>query len=231
MSGVRILQDGSEIWKYPTLYRIDGFRYDRLSNILKIIHNEGIAKKQREVGFEAMDRQLAEANARGTKVHALCERIALEQDPWPSFVLDGQEIVLQDTELEPYYHSYKAWFGAHVKRVLFLERVLWSEELGVAGTFDQLLDLREFGVALLDIKTSRYLEWKMRLQTSFYRETALDQLLVPEIPLRGIVHLSSKKQGKECTLRKYYDHEVAFRRLTAAVELHQASMEWADDWK
>jgi hypothetical protein len=242
MSGELIRQDGHEIRKFKTLYRIDGLRYDRISATLDIIAKPGLDAWRREKGFEEADRLMKEAARTGTIIHGMVERIQLDDDPWPAFEmeLDGEMewIQIAGTELEKHYRAYVAWHERHVEKVLFVERVLWSEEYEIAGTFDNLVVLKNLDrfpgnpVALLDVKSSRWSSWLHRLQTACYRRLALiDRRLVPEIDLRGIIPLSTRTPGAEVRIKWYLDHEKEWLRYTAALELHHASMEWADDWK
>lgn len=242
MSGELLRQDGREIVKYPGLYRIDGQRYDRISKTLDVIAKPGLDQWKREKGFEEADRLMAEAARTGTIIHGMVERIQTDDDPWPAFELDldGERewIQIEGTVLEKHYRAYVEWHERHVQEVLFVERVIWSEEYEIAGTFDDIMVLKNLDrfpgnpVALLDVKSSRWLAWVYRLQTACYRRLVLeDRKLLPRIDLRGIIPLSTRKPGAEVRPKWYLDHDKEWLRYTAALELHHASMEWADDWQ
>ena len=233
---VVIQQDGHVIQKFKTCYRIDGIRYDRISAVLDVIAKPGLDAWEQKHGPEKAAQLLQEAGDTGTLVHALVERVDRGEVPWPGFLYEDSDgfwwIQVQGGQLDPYYRAYCLWRPQHVRQTILAERVIWSEVYGYAGTFDKLDELLTGEIALLDVKSSGYLSWTYRLQTAAYVIAVLEhQHLVPDIDVRGIVHMSSKKLGT-CRLVPYRGElEQAKSRWLSALDVYQGSMEWADDWK
>lgn len=222
-----LVQDGHRIEKFPTLYRVDGARYDRVSAALGVISKPGLDAWKQKHGPEEAARLLSEAGALGTRVHAMVERVCRDDDPWAE---------VEGTDLEPYYRCYVPWHEQHVRQVIMLEQVLWSEACGYAGTVDSVAELQGFeripdgSIAVLDVKTSRSLSWPYRLQTASYMGAILERGLLSRVDIRGIIHMSSKKPGTLANVW-YRDHDTEWLRWLAALELYRGSLEWADDWK
>jgi hypothetical protein len=171
----------------------------------------------------------------GTRVHAMVEEILRGRDPWKGFWLTeaGKEpewVPVEGGTLEPYYTAYVPWHEQTIRQVILIEQVVWSEEHGYAGTLDNFVELRDNRLALLDVKSSRYQSWVWRLQTSAYAGAVTEQRRVPEVDVRGIVHLSSKQPG---TLRfvEYWEHEREWGAWLSALDLHQLALAREDDWK
>lgn len=222
-------QDGVSIEKFPTLYRVDGVRYDRVSKVLDIINKPNIIAWMKEKGLDEAQRILEEAGRIGTAVHAMCEEVFHGRDPWSS---------VEGTELEPYYTAFVPWYEEHVGQVIFVERTLWSDEYGFCGTVDEVAELRNMGIngipdgslAVLDIKTSRWNSWTYRLQTAFYKIAIEEKDLLPSVETRGVVHLSTRKPG---TVKFHHHpfHDKDENRALAALELYRGQLEYEDDWR
>lgn len=77
----------------------------------------------------------------GTALHAGAEAVAKGLYPDP------------DNPAAAWVAEYGKWFKARVERVVWAERVLVNPVMGYAGTADLLIEHREYGRTLVDIKT------------------------------------------------------------------------------
>ena len=77
----------------------------------------------------------------GTAVHHGAERVAqtLEVDP--------------ADPVAPWLNHYRDWFQTNCARLVWTERCLVSLDLGFAGTADLLMEHRQHGLCLIDLKT------------------------------------------------------------------------------
>jgi PD-(D/E)XK nuclease superfamily len=105
--------------------------YLRVTNILYPF--SGLAKIDRDV--------VSKAAERGTKVHKICEAIAL-----------GLGEIGVDDETWGYVTSFKKWWesGVQVKQ---MERRFWDDELSLTGQVDFIIETED-GLAIVDLKTS-----------------------------------------------------------------------------
>lgn len=215
-----------------TAYMINGEHYDRISAVLGIVAKPGLDKWRRQHGFVKSDQLLKDAAWLGTRVHAMIEDYCRRDDPSEGFCIGNQWIQVRGSELEPYYHGYAKWHEDNVRQTIMLETTVWSPEFGFAGTFDHFAELKDGRLALLDNKTSRYLSWTYRLQTAAYWGAVLEQKLLPEIDVRGIVHLSSKTPGS-CRLVEYPPVTDArdWSVWLGVLDTYRMAQEYEDDWK
>jgi len=93
-------------------------------------------------GLQHIDAEvLAKAAARGTKVHKICESIAV-----------GLGEVGVDDETKGYVESFKKWWGDGVDYVA-IEKRFWDDELKITGQVDFIIRIDQ-GLAIVDLKTS-----------------------------------------------------------------------------
>lgn len=225
-------------------YLIDDVEYDRISRVLDIIAKPGLDKWKREKGFIKADEIMRESQMLGKHVHAMVEEFNRGKDPWNGFWFTETNrpiwLKVNGDRLEPYYRGYAQWFEQRVRQVIMIERTVWSPTHGYAGTFDTFAELKgrdgeydyEGKLALLDNKTSKYLSWVYRLQLAAYELAALEQELIPDVDLRGIVFLSSKTPGT-CRLVPYAPDTYLRDRAVwlGTLDLYRMGLEYEDDWK
>jgi len=145
--------------KDQTHYIIKGKQYPRLSEVMKVIPNFGLEKWKERVGYEEAERIAKETNEYGTKVHL----ITMYND------LDKQKKVYDMVKSEPFLlPPLLAWinyYEKYIKKWIAIERLVWSDELMVAGTIDRVDEFfGEKALSIHDIKTgSLYNEIGIRL--------------------------------------------------------------------
>lgn len=243
----------------PKAYMINAEHYDRISAVLDVINKPGIEKWKRKEGFEKADRLLKEANWRGTRVHAICERYCKGEPVLPDFMLYSPEekkevrVQVEGSELEPYYRGYVAWHRTHIKQTILLETTVWSPTHRYAGTFDHFAELTDLAVdevnaefekkrlelrvpygclALLDNKTSGYVSATYALQLAAYELAILERRLLPNVDLRAVVHMSSKTPGS-CVLVPYppEEDEDDMDTWLGTLKLYRYMLAHDEDWK
>lgn len=193
-------------------YVINTRSYPRVSTVLDIIHEEGLEKWREDVGDEEADRISQESSDLGQRVHAECEKLARQR-------MCGGSVEL-DEDLTPYSSAFSAWLDEDVDEVLFSEETVWAVDPVFAGTIDLVIRRKNGNIAVVDIKTSKKIRTKYRLQTTAYVE-ALAQRHGIQADERGILHLPSNRKGylKYKPIASPYDDD--WQAFTAALFLHQ----------
>lgn len=110
-------------------------------------------------------RDLDAASNRGTEVHALAARLAR-----------GEEVDVPDV-LTGHVDSYLRFLAEWDPTQALLERVIINRKWRYMGKFDLLAHFPDYGVGLLDVKTSRsgvFAETALQLAGYRYGETMLD---------------------------------------------------------
>lgn len=223
---------GHKIQQYKTLYRIDGVRYDRMSDILTVYPKGGLEKWQRKHGFTEADRLRDEAARFGKVIHGAVE--ALNKDLIP----DVQALIAEHDEtaeygperVEPYLENYSDWKRNEVERVLFVEQCVWSPSLLWAGTDDMVLIMKDWRVLVGDLKTSKSLSLSYRLQTVGYAEAFLEQQWLDRYDGRIIVQMASNGGGLLRTV-EYDNHEEDYDAFKAARTVYRHEKKHENDWK
>lgn len=235
--------EGHTIKQYKTLYRIDGRRYDRMSDILTVYPKGGLDKWQRKHGFEEADRLRDEAARFGKVVHGVVEALnknespnvitlIMEHDPF----LTGDDALLTEyideyvARVEPYIDTYADWMRENVERVLFVEQCVWSDLLGWAGTDDMVFIMKDWRVLVGDLKTSKSLSPSYRLQTAGYAEAFLEHEWLERYDGRAIIHMPSNGKGL-LRVKEYDEHEADYAAFRAAHVVYRHEKAHADDWK
>jgi hypothetical protein len=133
----------------------------------------------------------------GTETHALIEA-AMTRDP--KFLKSFHAAPM------PSRHAFNAWISWRESVKLdpiHVERIVWSHDLGIAGTADLIAKFLFGGatcVAVMDWKTSNNLYIEHRIQIAGYRQCAIEMGLVDESALGVILRLSKTKPRKNSTL-------------------------------
>lgn len=209
-------------------YVIKNRSYPRVSTVLDIIHEEGLDKWRAKVGDEEADRISETSQHLGNAVHAACAALAIARrdgtEPTP---LEEQYLDVAD-QLPPFTGAFAGWLATEVRDVLFVEETVWCDEPVFAGTIDLVVRKNNGRVSVMDIKTSKRVRTKYRLQTAAYLRALYERTGI-EAEERGIVHLPSDKPGAigDIPLTDYEDDWQAF---TAALFLHQYVWFFRRDW-
>lgn len=145
--------------KDQTHYIIKGKQYPRLSEVMKVIPNFGLEKWKERVGYEEAERIGKETNEFGTKVHLFTMYHDLGKDRKVNAMAKA------DPYLLPHLFAWIGYVEKYIRKWIAIERVVWSDELKVAGTIDRVDEfIGEKKLSIHDIKTgSLYDEIGIRL--------------------------------------------------------------------
>ena len=117
--------------KEQTHWNINGKWYPRLSEVIKVLPNPGLDKWKERMGEEG-DRIAEETSEYGTKIHL----ITMYHDMGKSRKVD--RMAREDPSLLPHLFSWIGYTEKYIKKWVAIERLVWSDELGVAGTIDRV---------------------------------------------------------------------------------------------
>ena len=132
-----------------------GNEYPSITRVLSILNKDAIIAWRKRVGEEEANRISTKASKRGTKVHGLIEKfIANEEWNVDVNLLDLQ--VMKD--VTPAIET-------SLSEVFAIEKKMYSEHLGVAGTVD-CVGIWNNKRSIIDWKTSR--KWKKKEWISGY---------------------------------------------------------------
>lgn len=104
--------------------------------------------------------RLALAAERGTLIHDACRAVALDIG-WFPITAEGREIT-------GYVQSFRRWFEAVVREVIFTERELSDDRLGFIGHPDLLVMSKDHEKLLIDLKSPVTKSKSWRLQLAAY---------------------------------------------------------------
>ena len=158
----------------------EGNRYPSMTSVLSILSKDGIDKWKARVGQQAANKISRQAAARGTNVHAMCEKYIANEDPYLKAMPDAIEM----------FNSIKPIITDNVTNILTQESSLYSDELGIAGRVDLIASWNN-KVSVIDFKTSRKIkkeEWIL----GYYLQTTGYAIMFEErhgIPIEQIVIL------------------------------------------
>ena len=136
-------------------YKIAGKRYDRVTAVLDYFVDKGLVEWRDRVGVANAKETMKTAKANGTRIHTLTEDV--DKGKYIRFT-DYDSISVKNC-----IEGYKRWKETEKPTILSAERTVWSDELGIAGTFD-----RELVDTLVDIKSSNRIDRKYWLQLGIY---------------------------------------------------------------
>lgn len=191
-------------------YDVGGRQFPSVTSVLQIIAKPGLLSWYGKLGTTEAERVKRESADLGTRVHAVCEHLALaamHRDSCDTFLATEN-----DPLLIRYAESFVGWIAANVAEVLAVEEQVAHLGEGFAGTLDLCVRLKDApGIpTLVDLKTSNgdgvYPEF--RLQTAAY-VMALWETRDILCPRRLIVQLPSGSPG---TLHVHELPRDAFRR-------------------
>lgn len=171
-----------------------GAAMDYLRERLPIITEEDLG-----VAANESNRLRDEGASTGTEAHAMVE----------NYLKGQQQTTLGSPEAQNAYRAFVQWFEQVTPEVINVEEVIYSQDLGYAGTYDCMLRI-DGRVYLCDLKTTNpsrkapngvYAE--NFLQLGAYAEAHEEQRLyelenggTKLVPIEGLMVISAKKNGK-----------------------------------
>ena len=163
-----------------------GNEYASITRVLSILNKDAIMAWRKRVGEEEANRISTKASKRGTKVHGLIEKfIANEEWNVDVNLLDLQ--VMKD--VTPAIET-------SLSEVFAIEKKMYSEHLGVAGTVD-CVGIWNNKRSIIDWKTSR--KWKKKEWISgYFMQSAAYAIMWEErtgMPIKNLVICIAGDEG------------------------------------
>tara|TARA_B000000609_G_C24176156_1_gene354160 strand:- start:1423 stop:2094 length:672 start_codon:yes stop_codon:yes gene_type:complete len=163
-----------------------GNEYPSITRVLSILNKDAIIAWRKRVGEEEANRISTKASKRGTKVHGLIEKfIANEEWNVDVNLLDLQ--VMKDVTPA---------IEASLSEVFAIEKKMYSEHLGVAGTVD-CVGIWNNKRSIIDWKTSR--KWKKKEWISgYFMQSAAYAIMWEErtgMPIKNLVICIAGDEG------------------------------------
>lgn len=198
--------------KQPRLYND---RYPSVTEVLNVISKPHLDAWRKKVGTGVANKASNTATALGTRVHSVCNALSR-----------GADISHEDDKVRLMAEAYGQFLDENVDEVLSTEQSLISPVLGVGGTLDAYVRLKDGSHAIVDIKTSKGFNPDMGLQLAAY-SFMLQETGAP-VDHRIIVRLNKEKPGK-FYVKYYEDHTRDIDAFRAAVVLWCWVHRWYPD--
>ena len=131
-------------------YRIGNTYYTRVSEALSIIPKPQLDAWRKRIGEEEANRISNETADIGDMIHEVCAE-------WDLHNFKKVELMLKNNPwLNPFLKSWREWSLAYIKEWVEIERTIWSDSMGIAGTMDRLGVMKgEKKLTVFDIKTGK----------------------------------------------------------------------------
>lgn len=211
-------------------YLVNGKRYVRITRAMQYIPRPYLEKWREKIGDVEADRIRDETAGLGDLIHYTTELHDLGMIPALNALMNREPWLL------PYRWSWKEYTGKYVKEIVWVEKVVYSEELGVAGRLDRLWLYRgDESCTIADVKSTKSLGDHIGIQLLFYKKAVEETVRregLPEyyIPKRTVViHLPGPREGDEEEGRvfervrmKEYEWEKYEEALRECVEMYRA---------
>jgi hypothetical protein len=131
-------------------YVINGKKYPRLSAIVEQIPNIALRNWKKRVGKDAAREISEESSTWGSKVHKITEH----HDHQDCIKIDDMLNEIGGKNLLIPLLTWDSWVGEFVNKWIAIEKIVWSDELRVAGTVDRVGRLKgDKCLSICDIKT------------------------------------------------------------------------------
>ncbi len=170
-------------------YEKAGKKYERVTNILRIIHDPGLEQLRRVKGFSYVDRIFQEAADRGKAFHSAMKIVANGQfkDMIQEAFKQNHPDIYQDIL------NCEEWFNENVVKVLYSEDTFYDDKYRFAGTPDLIAILKgDKKPAIIDYKTGSKILPIHKLQLAGYTHLVEDSTNL-KIGKRIILHARDGK--------------------------------------
>jgi genome maintenance exonuclease 1 len=170
--------DGQRLYETP-----DGKLYPSVTTVLKDLSAEGIAAWRAKVGAEVANKVSAQASARGTAVHKLCEDYIDNKEDY----LDGHMPANIET-----FNTLKGLLDKYLDNVVMQEVPLYSNYLEVGGRVDCIGEWNG-KLSVIDFKTSKRRKRKDQISSYFMQAAAYCVMFeeLTKIPITQTIILMS----------------------------------------
>jgi genome maintenance exonuclease 1 len=161
---------------------------------------------RKRVGNEEADRITKRATSRGTKVHTLIENHLLNKE----VVLDNPSSKMLFTQAKKSLEN--------INNIYALEKSLYSNELGVAGTVDCIAEYNG-ELSIIDFKTAAKPKPREWIENYFVQAAAYACMFyeLTDIPVKKLVILMTCENG-EVTVYEEYDKMKYMKLLVKYIE-------------
>ena len=149
--------DGQRLYETP-----DGKLYPSVTTVLKDLSSAGIAAWRKKVGDEVANKVSAQASARGTAVHHLCEDYINNE---PDYA-DGHMPANIET-----FNTLKGLIDKYLDNIVMQEMPLYSNYLEVGGRVDCIGEWNG-KLSVIDFKTSKRRKRKDQISNYFMQAAA-----------------------------------------------------------
>ena len=187
-------------------YVIDGKKYVRMTRAMKTIPQFWLERWIAKVGVEKAKEYADATAALGDMEHLATE--LYDRGKKERLV----NLTMENDWLIPYVLGWRKYVETYIDEIIWIERVVWSEKLRVAGRVDRLVFFKNAKrPAILDIKSTETLHDSMGVQLCGYREMAEETILREGlgkelIPDRTVIaHLPGPRQTPEGVERIIFD--------------------------
>jgi len=200
----------------PTLTRksIDGVRYynvnDRpmvsITSVTSHFNKHIFVDWRKRVGEDEANRITKRATTRGTGTHELIEKHLLNED----VVLDNPSTKMLFTQAKKVLQN--------INNIYALEKSLYSNELGVAGTVDCIAEYNG-ELSIIDFKTAAKPKPREWIENYFVQAAAYACMFyeITDIPVKKLVILMTCENG-EVTVYEEYDKMKYMKLLVKYIE-------------
>tara|TARA_Y100001963_G_scaffold50671_1_gene70863 strand:- start:2412 stop:3077 length:666 start_codon:yes stop_codon:yes gene_type:complete len=200
----------------PALSRrtIDGVRYynveDRpmvsITSVTSYYNREIFKRWRAKVGDEEANRITKRATSRGTATHELIEHFLLNEEV--KYDKPGPKILFQQAKKEL----------QNINNIYALEKSLYSNELGVAGTVDCIAEYKG-ELAIIDFKTAEKPKPRDWIENYFVQAAAYACMFyeLTDIPVKKLVILMTCANG-EVQVYEEYDKMRYMKLLVTYIE-------------
>ena len=200
----------------PTLSRksIDGVRYynvnDRpmvsITSVTSHFNKHVFVEWRKKVGDAEANRITKRATTRGTATHELIEKYLLNEE----VVLDNPSTKMLFTQSKKVLQN--------INNIYALEKSLYSNELGVAGTVDCIAEYNG-ELSIIDFKTAAKPKPREWIENYFVQAAAYACMFyeLTDIPVKKLVILMTCENG-EVTVYEEYDKMKYMKLLVKYIE-------------
>ena len=200
----------------PTLTRksIDGVRYynvnDRpmvsITSVTSHFNKHIFVEWRKKVGDAEANRITKRATTRGTATHELIEKHLLNEE----VVLDNPSTKMLFTQAKKVLQN--------INNIYALEKSLYSNELGVAGTVDCIAEYNG-ELSIIDVKTAAQPKPREWIENYFVQAAAYACMFyeITDIPVKKLVILMTCENG-EVTVYEEYDKMKYMKLLVKYIE-------------
>lgn len=173
-----------------TSYIINDKRYTRVTYLAELMDSTWKGEWTDRVGMVEAERMMREAAEFGNNVHKICSYV-----DW-IHIVEIEKMYNENEWLKPYCREWREWKENNVDQVICVEKLFWSDELGVAGTIDRVYLLyNDEQPVIVDIKTGSLhdsIGIQLELYKRLYNEKhyfKVDRCLVAHMPRKDFKKL------------------------------------------